>query len=107
VNGGAMAKVVGDIILKKLVLAKEGKGIYFVTVKIDKKIPVDTGRVVFRDKKAMEMSGYHSEKERTKKTDMIILVLDPDDAPLGIKTPEDLGSKLPLKVKMYLRRNSA
>jgi hypothetical protein len=92
--------------LTELVLAKDGKkGNSFITVKIDRKVPNDTGRVVFSDDKVMEMSTDSSEKEPTKESDKIVLVLSPKDAPLGIKTPEDLRSKLPLKVKLYLRRS--
>jgi hypothetical protein len=83
----------------------ESKGIYVITVKIDKKVPNASGYLLFEDKKIAETDEYVPEKgaARLKDTDLIVLYLVSDIAPLGMKSPADLREKLPLKAKLHFR----
>jgi hypothetical protein len=80
------------------------KGTYIITLKLDEKIPNDTGRIVFEDGKALDMETVEAGKDQPS-TDKIIIYLRGKDPPLQIKNPDDLKAKLPLKVKIFLRRN--
>jgi hypothetical protein len=93
--------------LEKIVgTPKETRGRFIITVELNRKIPNDTGRIVFADKKYAEIDEYTPAKGPVpKETNRIVLVLDPSKAPLGAKSPDELRKSLPAKVKVHLRRN--
>lgn len=98
------------VTLKEIVKSEADKihpDIKLLTVKIDKKIPNDTGYLTFDvDKKTykLEVAEYDPDNaQRLSTTDHIVVFFDPDKVPPGMKTVDDF--KLPLAVKVYLRHN--
>jgi hypothetical protein len=76
-----------------------------ITVKLDKKVPNDVGRLEFcMDKKSyiLQVAPYEpSGGDRQAETDTLVVTFDRSGLPAKIKTPADLD--LPLDVRLYLR----
>ena len=76
-----------------------------ITVRLDKKVPNDSGRLEFTmDKKtySWDVSPYEPPGSvRQSETDTLVVSFDPRGLPAKVKAPSDL--ELPLDVKLYLR----
>jgi hypothetical protein len=76
-----------------------------LTVKLDKKVPNDAGRVEFLlDKKtySLQVAPYDpSGGDRQTETDTLVVLFDRSGLPATVKKPSDL--ELPLDVKLFLR----
>jgi hypothetical protein len=84
----------------------EGKaGQANLTVRLDRKVPNDCGRIEFvMDRKtcSLDVSPYEpSGSDRPAQTDMLLVRFDRRGLPAKVKAPSDL--ELPLDVKLYLR----
>ena len=76
-----------------------------ITVRLDKKVPNDSGRLEFSlDKKtcSLDVSPFEpSGNDRPAETDLLVVNFDRRALPARVKAPSDL--ELPLDVRLYLR----
>jgi hypothetical protein len=97
-----------EVILKEILdtPVKEDADLYSFTVKLDHKIPNDSGKIVFDDGAVLTFDAYTPPMgPQPSETDRLKLYLDLRKAPLGAKSVEAFRAKLPLTkpVKAYVR----
>jgi hypothetical protein len=83
---------------------RDDKDLFILTVLVDKKIPNDSGRVLFGDGSAVLIGPYIPDAgPAPAETDKLKLYLDLTKAPVGAKTVDEFKAKLPLSAKVYVR----
>jgi hypothetical protein len=84
---------------------KKAPDLFVVTVEIDKKIPNDSGRVLFTDNTAARIGPYEPPTgPAPAETERLSLYLDLQSPPLGVKTVDEFKAKLPYpKARVYVR----